>query len=57
MLFWNKDVDTHNDTIYEATTTTKAEMEARDIVIGDITPEVAEDIKLRHLQRHVMPWD
>ena len=47
MMYWNKDVDTHNDSIYQATNTAKAEMEATDIVIGDVTSEVAEEIRAK----------
>ena len=47
MMFWNKDVDTHNNSIYQATNTAKAENEATDIIIGDVTFEVAEQIKAK----------
>ena len=43
MMYWNKDVDGHNESIYQAINAAKAEMEATDIVIGDVTSEVVDE--------------
>ena len=46
-MYRNKDVNAHNGTFCQSTNAVKVEIEATDIIIGDVTSEVAYQIKAK----------
>ena len=47
IMYRNKHVEAHNTAFYQTSSTAKVEVEATDIVIGDVTAEVAQKIKTK----------